>query len=40
VQVHRHLRPPPIVRDIALLTPATAGPAGDPPPAASPQSMR
>jgi hypothetical protein len=41
VGVHRHLRPPPIVRDVALLTPATpAAAAADPPPAASPRSPR
>ena len=40
VRVHRNLRPPPIVRGVAVLTPATPAAAGDPPPAASRQSMR
>jgi hypothetical protein len=41
VRVHRNLRPPPIVRDVVLLTPATpAAAAADPPPAASPRSTR
>jgi hypothetical protein len=40
VRVHRNLRPPPIVRDVAVLTPATPAVAGDQPLAASPRSMR
>jgi hypothetical protein len=41
VLVHRNFRPPPIVRDIGLLTPATpAAATADPPPATSPRSMR
>jgi hypothetical protein len=41
VRVHRNLRPPPIVRDVALLTPATpAAATADPPPATSPRSTR
>jgi len=40
IRVHRNLRPPPIVRDVALLVPATPAAAGDPRPATSPRSMR
>lgn len=40
VRVHRNLRPPPIVRDVVVLTPATPAAAGDPPLAASRQSTR
>jgi len=46
VRVHRNLRPPPLVRDVALLTaasdpaPATPAAAADPPRAASPRSTR
>ncbi|HMF43055.1 MAG TPA: hypothetical protein VKQ32_20420 [Polyangia bacterium] len=40
VRVHRNLRPPPIVRDVVMLTPATPPAAGDPPLAASRQSTR
>ena len=40
VRVHRNLRPPPIVRGVAVLTPARPAAAGDPPPAGSRQSTR
>jgi hypothetical protein len=37
VRVHRHLRAPPIVREVVVLAPATS-PAARPPLAASPRS--
>jgi hypothetical protein len=39
VRVHRHLRAPPLVREVVVLAPATS-PAARPPPAASPRSPR